>query len=65
MLKVSVKKNKYGYRGIVRCMDGSRILWKEWAGIERPSREDALEDALRLRADREACCNESEERRKA
>ena len=54
MLKATVRKTKWGYKGVVRCMDGDKTLWTENAGIERPSREDALDDALRFKADREA-----------
>jgi len=55
MLVATVRKTRWGYKGIVRCMDANRILWTEKAGIDRPSREDALEDALLRKKDREAC----------
>ncbi len=54
MLKATVMKTNWGYKGIVRCMDGEKTIWTENAGIERPSKEDALEDAIRRKADREA-----------
>ena len=53
MLKATVRKTKWGYKGIVRCMNGAKILWIENAGIERPSKADALQDAIRRKADRE------------
>ena len=54
MPKATVRKTNWGYKGVVRCMDGDKTLWTENAGIEKPSREDALDDALRRKADREA-----------
>jgi len=54
MLKASVKKTRYGFRGFIRCVEGNRTRWTEWTGIERLSREDALWDALLRKADREA-----------
>jgi predicted RNA-binding Zn-ribbon protein involved in translation (DUF1610 family) len=54
MLKATVRKTKWGYKGIVQCMNRAKIIWTENAGIERPSRKDALEDAFRRKADREA-----------
>ena len=53
MLKATVRKTKWGYKGIVQCMNRAKIIWTENAGIERPSKADALEDAIRRKADRE------------
>ena len=53
MLKTYTTRTKFGYRGYIKCVDGKRILWREGAGIDRICREDAQEDANRLRNDRQ------------
>ena len=52
MLKAYIRKSKYGYRGHIACYNGKQKLWSERAGIDRVYREDAQEDADRLKKDR-------------
>jgi len=65
MLKVKSRKTKWGFRGYVEYWEESDFalslrynhkpykVWSEVAGPHRITKEDALEDANRLKDDRE------------
>ena len=53
MLTTKTRKTKYGFRGYVVCQhDNGKVIWSEKAGPVRICREDAQEDADRLKSDR-------------
>ena len=59
MNKTYVRKSKYGYRGYFAVYgDNNKKIWSESAGIDRITKEDAQDDADKLKKDREATWEE-------